>query len=148
MAGYDQPYTLVGDVAESWNASSSNSVTNPDGSITTTVGNTTTTTPAPTFADQFMGGLLWVFKAAWNFFLTKGIILGVLLLFIEIFVTLFLNLLAAVLKMSDLGEMVSQITFPEPLKYLFYLGAIDYGLPLMIGAYVLKFFIRRLPVVG
>ncbi len=100
------------------------------------------------FGSTLLAALLSGFKTAWNFFLTKGIILGVLLLFVDLFMTLFLKLLESVLKMSDLGEMVSKITFPEPLKYLLYLGAIDYGLPLIIGAYVLKFFIRRLPVVG
>lgn len=116
-----------------------------DGMVSSTV---TTTTPSLGFGDVLVGALLSGFKAAWNFFFTKGIILGLLLLFVDLFVTLFLNLLGSVLKMSDLGEMVSKITFPEPLKYLLYLGAIDYGLPLLIGAYVLKFFIRRLPVVG
>jgi len=116
-----------------------------DGMTSSTV---TTTSASLGFGDILVGALLSGFKSAWNFFLTKGIILGLLLLFVELFVTLFFNLLASVLKMSDLGAMVSKITFPEPLKYLLYLGAIDYGLPLMIGAYVLKFFIRRLPVVG
>jgi len=112
------------------------------------VSSVTTSTPSLGFGGTIVEALLSGFKYVWNFFLTKGIILAVLLFFVDLFMTLFFKLLESVLKMSDLGEMISKIEFPEPLKYLLYLGAIDYGLPLMIGAYVLKFFIRRLPVVG
>ncbi len=148
MSGYDQPYTLVGDVAESWNASSSNSVTNPDGSITTTVGNQTIITPAPTFLDQLMSGLLNSFKSFFNILATKGVLLGLLLVLVDWVITFFLELIGTFLKMSDLSDMINQLPNKDLMGYFFYLGAVDYGLPLILAAYLLKFFIRRLPFVG
>lgn len=148
MSGYDQPYTLVGDVAESWNASSSNSVTNADGSTSTTVGSTTTTTPPSTMGDVLVGSLISGFKWIGNLFFTKGIILAALLFFVDFFITLFLELIGGILDIKKLTGMISQFPFTDFLKYLLYLGAIDYGLPLILSAYLLKFFIRRLPVVG
>jgi len=133
---------------EGYNPDPSNTVTNPDGSTSTTVGSSTFTTPASSLADVFVGSLITGFKWIGNLFFTKGIILAALLFFVDWVVNFFLELVAGVLKMGDLTKMISELPSLDFLKYIFHLTALDYGLPLLLAASLLKFFIRRLPVVG
>ncbi|MEY3218743.1 MAG: hypothetical protein RIT27_100 [Pseudomonadota bacterium] len=101
-----------------------------------------------TFSGVLISALVYVFKTISNILFTKGIILAALLFFVDFIITFFLELLADVLKMSELTDMISRLPFSDFLQYLLYLGAIDYGLPLLLSAYLLKFFIRRIPFVG
>jgi hypothetical protein len=145
-------------IAESWNGAptttvfgemghsfGSDTTTNPDGSTVSANG---IVTPASTLADVFVGSLIAGFKWIGNLFFTKGIILAALFFFIDFFINLFLELVKTVLDMNKLTDMIHQIPFTDFMKYLLYLGAFDYGIPLLLSAYLLKFFIRRLPVVG
>jgi len=95
-----------------------------------------------------LGALVYGAKKIGNLFFTKGIILAALLFFVDFFINLFLELVTDVIKISDLTQMISQLPSMDFIQYIFYLSDIDYGLPLLLSASLLKFFIRRLPVVG
>jgi|WetSurMetagenome_2_1015567.scaffolds.fasta_scaffold111702_1 hypothetical protein len=138
------PYTLGIDYG------SSNPVTktNSDGSVTTTYSDGHSETIYPSFGDVLLGALVSGVKTIVNLLFTKGVILAILLFFVDFVITLFLELIGSFLKMSDLSDMINQLPNKDLMGYFFYLGAVDYGLPLILAAYLLKFFIRRLPFVG
>ncbi len=116
-----------------------------DGMTSSTV---TTTSASLGFGDVLVDGLASGFKTIVNVFFTKGVILSALFFFLDFCITFFLDLLASILNISDLTDMLSQIPFTDFLKYLLYLGAFDYGMPMLLSAYCLCFLIRRLPIVG
>lgn len=86
---------------------------------------------------------------ALRFIFTGGIIKFVLFTVLYFIVTELGSLVMAKIDtsgMSSIGSLVSGL----PADVLFFLGVfrLDVGLPMVIAAFVLRFAIRRLPIIG
>ena len=83
----------------------------------------------------------WIFRLS----TIKFIVFGALALVLAPLMTLLLGLIDAT-GLDQIPSLVGQL--PEGL--LFYLGVfrLDVGLPMLVAAALVRFFIRRLPIVG
>jgi hypothetical protein len=143
-AGYDQESSY----AQYWNSSTSGGIYDQGTSEVPSSGMLSSDASQEGLGGILVGGIVAAFKWIGNLFFTKGIILAALLFFVDWVVNFFLELVADIIKMDNLTRMISELPSIDFLKYIFHLTALDYGLPLLLAASLLKFFIRRLPVVG
>jgi hypothetical protein len=85
--------------------------------------------------------LNWVFRVSvikWIAFTALSLVLGV-----------FVAALKSQLEASALGGFDGLLGgLPNDVLYFMSVLRLDYGLPVLLAAYVLKFGIRRLPVIG
>lgn len=98
-----------------------------------------------------MGAVL-ISVVRWAFsFVLQGTFLKVLLLTaIYFLLTAFGEMMVALIPswISD-AEISSKIAeFPPGVKYFLNMMALDYGFPLMASSAIIRFMIRRLPIIG
>ncbi len=117
-----------------------------DGMVSSTV---TTGESAPSFGEIIVGaissGLMYFLKALVSI---PALLFGIMLVLTDFVVTLFIDLIANLIQMSDLQQMINQLPSSDFMSFMFYLMAFDYGFPLILSASIVKFLIRRIPFVG
>jgi hypothetical protein len=97
---------------------------------------------APLLAPLFVSLLTWIFREV----IIKFVIFTAVFLLVLFFVPYVVNQVAPFASANVLsdgfGQIDSQVWF-----FLNYF-ALDYGMPLIVSAYVARFIIRRVPLIG
>ncbi len=128
-------------------------IINPDGSVTLPDGSTVSpngiVTPPPSLGQVISGavssGFMYLLQALISI---PTLLFGLMLVLVDFVVTLFLDLIVDLIKMSDLQGMIDKLPSSDFLPFMFHLLAFDYGIPLILSASIVKFLIRRIPFVG
>lgn len=89
-------------------------------------------------------GLAWVFRAVVIKFVLFTAIMLLLVPLMELLVGFFTN--NGSNPIGNLGHIFG--TLPLDVSWFMSVLRLDVGIPLLLGAYVTAFFIRRLPIVG
>lgn len=93
------------------------------------------------FASVVAKALNFIFRLS----VIKFVVFGALSLVLAPLMALLMGLVEA----TGVGELQALFDMlPEGLMYFLVVFRFDFGLPVLIGAMFVKFFIRRLPVVG
>jgi hypothetical protein len=89
----------------------------------------------------FTSLIAWVFRLS----TIKFVVFGALALLLGPLMELVMSLVDAT-GLADIDALFA--TLPESILYYLAVFRLDYGVPVLISAMLVKFFIRRLPVVG
>ena len=83
----------------------------------------------------------WIFRLS----TIKFVVFGALALLLAPLMTLLMSLVNSS-GLNGIPSLVSAL--PESIRYFIGVFRLDTGLPILVAAYLTRFFIRRLPVVG
>lgn len=89
----------------------------------------------------FSSLLTWIFRLS----TIKFVIFGALSLLLTPLMSLIMGLIDSS-GLNNISALVSAI--PEGIRFYMAIFKFDVGLPMLVAAYLTRFFIRRLPVVG
>lgn len=90
--------------------------------------------------DGVIEGLTWFLGQVALF---KVAVLGVLLAISDYLISLISDLLPSITPFQDLLNAT-----PQSVLWFMKLMSFDFGLPLVLGAYIARFIIRRIPFIG